>query len=293
MSETNISILREKFTVRETQNDRDNIIVGSNRMTLPLRNDNGLLEETFIIRGKFMHEVARMGAVMITNFHKLGPFMNRGEKFNFEEAYADLQSSFTRKYVPDDWIALYHNGKKIYSWGKSHPFLDVIEQCDVKNEDEYDFAVAMAEQVFHKAGKDIAIDHLSTIALVAHSAEDRVRCGIIERNMRQTRTFNFTAIRSKKPNSPTPIVTGGIHTAAAFLEGLNLCFKVGYINSCITKGIVKTGDAEHKEQQDALKIIRNHNLEIDTYNKTYDVRYRPDMPEFDLIIKEVERAQAK
>lgn len=291
MIEYNISILREKFTVREKKEGKDSIIVGSNRMTLPLVDESGMLDETFIIRGKFMHEVARMGAVMITNYKKLGPFMNRQEKFDWEDAYFKVQQPYERAHFPDDWIAVYNKGKLAFQSGKHHPFLDIIEQCDVKNEDEYDFSVAMAEDAFRAAGKDVSIDHLSTIALVAHAYQDKVRCGVIDRNVTRTRTFNFTAGMKEDADDPQiPDITDAIHTAAAFLEGLQRAFKVGYFNGMLKKDMDSHGSKSHQEAQEALKIVKKLNADVTAFNTNYEVRYRPEMPEFDLVARDVEDA---
>lgn len=290
MIEQSISVSREKFTVKDVKNDDNTMVAASNRMTLPLPHEDSLLREDFVIRGKFMHEVARMGALMIRNYHRLGPFMNRTEKFDWDDAFFKLQGSYERAYVDDDWICIYNKGKIVYQNGKHHPFFDIIEKCDFKNTGEYDFSVAMAEEAFGAAGRNVQIKHESKLALVAHAFQDKVRCGVIDRNLTRTRTFNFSVEkREDDEKAKTPEASPCVHHASSFLEGLHHCFKVGLFNIQLKRGQVEKNSDAHEQQKKSLKIIRELNTEINAFNNSYNVKYRPEMPDFDITIKEVEQ----
>ena len=296
MAKLNTHVLRERFTLRNPNSDDDIMVIGSNRMILPLINHDGDIYDTLIIRGKLAHEVIRLSAALLKEFQDHGPFLNRQTPFDWEGFFGDIRRDFDKSYHDENWLTVYRKGKAVFTHGAHHPFLDIIEQCDTKNSDEYDFSVAMAEQAFRDAGKSISIDHLSTIALVINVLDDSIRCGVIHRGSNKTSTFNFHATLPEEVTKNTPKSVDLAHTiraCAAFIEGLNLAFILGQLEAQSKQPGFSAKGTDGIQLKAAKKLIYTIDTEIDQYLESYNVRFRPERPDLELAAKEASKFVSK
>ena len=156
------SLLREKFLIRESGDDDKVIEAVGNRLALPLTRGANLASEHFVVRGRTMHCVTRMGAAMAQEYGTNGPLLNRVTKQGWHNLWKDSYTAHDSKVYKKNWIAVYHEGKPVYFDGEVHPFLHVMEQCDARNRAEYDKAIKIAEDVFKTAGKAVSIPRRTT-----------------------------------------------------------------------------------------------------------------------------------
>lgn len=296
----NASMLREKFVIRDlTKPDSEEMVVTSNRLDIPLLNDAGEIIDNVIIRSKFMHHALRMAGFVLKEFEARGPFTNRTESIEFDESWGKLLSKYDKTFEKESWVALFIKGRCIYNSTKLHPFLDVIEQCDVKNPDDYDFSVAMAEEAFQKAGRDVKIDYSGTLGMVSTFKPGTGRCGLIFRNPNDTTTFNFMAENQDKEEAAQIQPLHLILTAADFLEQIQLSFVIGFIEAKIEKRKLLEGEDQEaseekskEEAEESKKAKRAHERisqlddSIDVFEKTFNVRYRPEKPAYKNVINQ-------
>jgi len=293
--ELNTTLLRERFLIRDRDvqddGDHESIEALSNRLVIPLTNKRGDVVEVFVIRSRIMHSALRMAAQIVQSFLRSGPILLRGTKYNFDEVWAMIQNRHDVKYCDDPWICVYHEGRPIFSSGKYHPFLDVIEKCDLKNPGNYDHAVVIAEEAFKKMGRDVSISHSSNIGMVAHVKAQAGRCGMILRNPHKSTTFNFIAEQRTSDLSVTPYQC--LNSCAAFLEGIQLSVRLGMNNEKIRRKIVNsTTSSEAQENISALSRLRVLNEEIENLESLLEVHYRPERPDFPALAREAEAFQA-
>lgn len=292
MVEFTTSLLREKFVIHPENNKEDDIIALSNRMVVPLISDDGLDNETFIIRTQNMHSCARLAAGIAKEFHERGTIANRAAPFSWKELWIDVIKGYERDWNPEIWCAIYYNGRCLYQEGEHHAFLDIIEQCDAANKKEYAESVVFAESAFSQAGKIVTIDHDSNIALVTSCKDNQAKCGIIVRAATGATTFNYTAEQNKE--SPRPIYTHTTLTvAAAFLEGIQLAFQVGLMNRKQEFGLIEKYSDEDRKHKRTSSRLGNLNRAIGNYENSFIIRYRPERPTFKEMVGKAENIATK
>jgi len=291
--EFNTSLLREKFVINapEAKAGGTQMVALSNRMVIDLVSSNKKYKERFIVRAQNMHACTRMSARIIQSFNQSGPMMNRNTPFDWEAAWDSLINDYEHAFNPQRWIAIYHKGRVVFESGERNPFLDVIEQCDAhSSEDLYDNSVALAEDAFKQTGKTVTIEHDSNVALVISFEDNQGRVGIILRGPDRTTTFNFSASGSKEKALSIQQCMG---VAAAFLEGIQLAFMVGMNNVKRIMGIIERFSREEKQTKEAIKRLRRLGTEIANLEAAFDVHYRPEKPEFKLIVSDAEKLAEK
>ncbi len=291
MPEFNTSLLREKFTIYDAMpadlSDKGPVVALSNRLSLPLKSDDGKTIETFIIRAQNMHMCARIGAQIASEFQENGPLLGRKKPFDWHETYETLIRGYEKKWNPNRWVAIYHKGRVIFEDGaiERHPFLDIIEQCDARNKDNYEKAVSVAQDAFKQAGRLITIDHDSNIALILAVTPLEGKCGVIVRGPSRTTTFNLTA---HKKNDHEVRVSNCLSAAAAFLEGIQLAFFIGMTRKKILYEMISGISPEAKQAEDAGQKLGRLNTAISQFESLLDVTYRPERPEFSRMISDAE-----
>ena len=283
----NTSLLRERFVIRQLNKSKPQEIQAvGNRILLPLSSKNGQIKERYVIRAHSMHIALRLAAEIAREFEVRGPLLNRSKPFNWKDYWYDLTTDFERPHVPETWCAVYNNGRVVFSDGNYHPFLDVIEQCDVKNRAEYDRAVTIAEDVFRKAGKEVVINHDINIALVIGVMEDKTRCGLIMRASHGTSTFNLQ-IEPNQEDEDKPVgIYGALSLSSYFLEAIQLAVTTGVTQAQIIKGRMRETEPAAKKAHAAYKRIGRLSQSIQTYEKRYSIRYRPERPDFVHILED-------
>jgi hypothetical protein len=294
----NISLLREKFVIREKDTDEDthakklNIVAPSTRMPVSLSlQSSSLPPEDFVIRTHNMHSCARMAAKLITDFEKRGPIMSRQISLKWDKLWEDCLTPYERAHVENLWVCIYHKGKPIFQTGEHHSFLDVIEKCDSLNKGKYDDSIAMAERAFKQAGTDVTITYDSNVALVAELELKKSRCGMILRNPVRTTTFNITI--EEIDNTGHMNIALGLMASADFLEGIQLAFFVGAQQEKLRRGDIKEFSPEYKKMREARSRIVMLDAEIGAIENMYKVRYRPEKPSLQEIVTLSERIARK
>lgn len=290
MAEFNATLLRERFVIKDVmpeKHDEQPVVALSNRLTLPLYDPRTDSHEDFVIRAQNMHSCVRLGARLAQDVQDFGPLLARDPAFNWAEAYDAVTKGYESRFNPNLWAAIYHKGRVIFENGAAerHPFLDIIEQCDARNKQDYEKAVAVAEDAFKHAGKLVNITHEANVALLVSVGEEEGKCGIIVRGPSRTTTFSFTA--KKKPGRHVR-PSSCLSASAAFLEGIQLAFQVGMIRQKIRYELVgKSSEEAHKGEDAAQKLFRLNGA-ITQFETMYEVRYRPEKPDFKTMVEEAE-----
>lgn len=291
--EFHTSLLREKFVLRDPDGaGAPPVVAMSNRISLTLTTKSGKETETYILRAQNMHTCVRFAAAVAKEFYDRGPIMARMTDFKWDYLWKDVIKGYERDWNNDIWGAVYYRGKKLYDYGAHHPFLDIIEQCDGINKDgDYEESLAIAENAFKQAGKQMKIVHDANVALIVKikdtEEEREARCGVILRSGGRTTTFNYTVVPKKKEDDIVPVPTL-LTVSAAFLEGVQLAFTVGMMNKKRELGlIVKYSEEDRKAEKSTSRLI-NLNTAISRFEQKYTVTYRPERPHFAEMANEAE-----
>lgn len=289
-SEFKSTLLREKFTLRDPAGDLSDavpVVALSNRMVLPLTSTMGEDSETYVIRTQNMHSCVRLCAALSKEYFDRGAIMNRVMPFRWDGLWRDVIKGYEKDWNTDIWCAIYYKGRVIYEEGERHPFLDIIEQCDAVNPENYGQSVAFAEKAFQQAGAEMKIEHDSNIALILSIKDEEAKGGVILRGANKKTTFNFTVKKKKIAGDDVRIPTV-LTLSAAFLEGVQLAFTVGMINKKRSVGLIeKYTDEDRKGKRGGERLI-NLSTAIETVERKYYLSYRPDRPEFQKMVREAE-----
>jgi len=283
-------LIREKFLIsnadKKLSHDQQNALSApGNRMRIQLLDANEQPMETFIVRGQNMHITARMAARILHTFEKSGPLLARSKAFDWADTWHSITHEYEGPHNPNKWIVVYANGKVVFSEGSRHPFLDVIEKCDIENQLNYDFAVPMAEEMLNNAGQNININYDANVALNITVNEDEARCGIIVRGARST-TFSFM-VKPREGGDKLNIAQV-VTAAASFLEGIQLAFTIGFDTHKRAIGIIEKMSPEEKKLKSAVNRLRHINTQISSFEEIYSVHYRPEKPAFHEHIRQAE-----
>ena len=288
MSGAFYSLLREKFTINPIDENDTKKTALSNRFVLNLMTNNQVIE-TYILRAQNMHCCIRMAAKMLQDFSKLGPLGVREPSY-WRATWDNAVSGYEKRFNPNLWITIYKNGRIIFNEGEHHPFLDVIEKCDVHEKGDYERSIKLAETAFNQAGQDVSIDHVSNIAMNLEDDGCLVRCGLLVRSPRATKTFSAN-IQADDHQSMS--VSHVMTAAAAFLEGVELCFMIGTNNVKISRGLILSPSEKEKQTIGARKRIVELDQILDGLEKRFTLRYRPERPSFEHIIENTEMVAEK
>jgi hypothetical protein len=284
MPEFHTSLLRERYVIEDK--DSDPVIALSNRITVPL--DNGRNSEIFVIRSKNMHSGLRFAAHLATDFSKTGSILKRKDKYDWEGIWKQINKDYEEKWNEERWVTIYHEGEVIFESrveGIRPPFLDIVEQCDARNNYNYEETLTIAEEAFEQAGKNVSVDHSANVACIINIYSDKAKCGVILRRPDQTTTFNFTAHQQKGPQLT---ISQCLTVTAAFLEGIHLAFLIGMTNIKREMKLIdaKSEDAFHNDA--AQKRLGRLNKAINMFENQMAVSYKPERPNFAKVIYEAE-----
>lgn len=292
MPDFSLTLLREKFTIRDSRGEDipgHPVMATSNRMVVALTDARGREIENFIVRAQNMHGCARMAAKIFNTHERVGPLLNRPTPFDWDATWDGLTEEYERQFNPARWIAVYTGGKVLYASGTHHIFLDLIEKCDHDNPENYENAVQLAEKAFGKAGKQVTIEYDSNVALVLNVKKQEARCGVILRGAAKTATFNYLAETRGDGVDAHISAPNCLTVAAAFLEGIQLAYIIGSVNEKVRLGLIEQYSDEWRKAESARRRLGRLNAEIRSFENRHDVRYRPEKPEFGLIVDEAER----
>jgi hypothetical protein len=204
-------------------------------------------------------------------FMRDGPLLARSTSFAWGPEWMYTLPDYEKQTNPKQWIAVYSSGRCIFKQGDYHPFMDVIEQCDARNRDEYDRAVKIAEDAFNLAQRDVHIEQQSTIAMVIGAMPEKTRVGLIFRNPRHSSTFNFGV--EAKPKGLTSVPHECLLHAANWLELVQLSVTAGFHRA--RRGAMISEASVYEAVQRRLGRL---NTDLTQFEEKYEVSYRPDRP---------------
>ncbi len=278
--------------IQSDDKNEEPIIALSNRIIIHLISEDKIDDEIFVIRTQNMHSCARLAAAITKEFYERGTIANRATPFSWETLWGDVIKGYEKDWNPDIWAVVYHRGRAVFNNGDHHPFLDIIEQCDAANKQEYKESIKFAEEAFSKAGKKVKIDHDSNIALVVATDKEQAKCGIIVRGAAGTTTFNYTAKVSPKANKPIQAHTT-LTVSAAYLEAIQLAFQVGLLNRKKEFQLFEKYSDEERKHKRSTNRLNNLDRAIANYETGFSINYRPDRPDFKEMVKKSEEFAMK
>lgn len=293
MKELETALLREKFIIHDLDGSKgagkDSVIALSNRMVLDLSSRHYDRREMFVLRAQNMHSCVRMAARLVHSAQQTGSLVQRAAPYDWNHAWASVVNDYEQSFNPQRWVSVYHEGRAVFGAGTHHTLLDVIEKCESNNDRNYEHAVRMAEDIFAKAGKPVRIEYKDNMALSLHLQEREGRMGLIIRGPNRTTTFNYsvTAMNEKPLNIPLCLIG-----AAAFLEGVQLAFLVGFNEEKIRRGMIERHSKDERQTIEARKRLSRLNAEIADMEAASEIHYRPERPDFHHILVDAEK-QAK
>lgn len=292
MADFTTSLMREKFVIQPDDKTEDPIVALSNRISIHLISEDKIDDEIFIIRTQNMHSCARLAALIVKEFYERGTIANRAVPVKWETIWNDVIKGYERNWNPNIWAVIYHKGRPIFQDGTHHPFLDIIEQCDIANQGEYAESIQFAEEAFSTAGKKVNIEYDSSIALIVSSSDKQAKCGIIVRAASGTTTFNY--ISKPLEAAPKPLhVHTTLTVAAAYLESIQLAFQVGLMNKKTEFNLIKKFSDEERRHERTRSRLHNLGRAIESYENSFHVVYRPDRPVFAETVKTAEEFSMK
>jgi hypothetical protein len=279
----NSTLLREKFILRENPDDPKPMVATGNRIALPLISNTGAKEERLIVRGQNMHTTLRMAAMICKTYFREGPIQSRSPSYSWGPNWDINLPEYERENNPNLWVAVYSGGKPVFKRGEYHPFLNIIEQCDARNRDEYDRALSIAENAFNVAGRGISIAHDTKIAMVIGAMLEKTRVGLILRNPDHTSTFNFGVDTKINTTTKDKAIAEPYQTllyAANWLELIQLSVNTGFLRA--RRNIRNKGAT----LEQTLLRIDKINSEMAQFEETFEVSFRPERPNIVNIVKQ-------
>ncbi len=276
MDDFNTALIREKIIFIDTAAPQKtdamaegHNVVRSNRLLLNLPGEHGT--EKLVIRSQTMPGTLRLAAAALMDFCAKGKFSGRGP--DWEELWERVRPPYDRKYNPDNWAAIYVDGKSVFKTNAS-TYADVIEQCAQVATGNYDHAITVTEGALRRIGKNMQISHSSTVAAVFTNEEDSLRTAIVNRRAGKTNAFNFVATGGDS----TRRVQQVLFVTASMLESLNLRMTLDTLQAK-----ARSHKASREEQQQLTSLLGRMDAlyrHIETFENEFKAKYRPERPVF-------------
>lgn len=274
-----LSLLREKFTIREIGLDATPTIALGNRLLIDLPGQKTPL----IIRGHSMHMTLRLGAELMKQLSYLTHIENVETMFDWAKLWAKHADQYEKTVTPETWIVIYYKGQIIFEESPHHGFLDIIEQCEYKNNmkgEHYQKSLIMAQQAFQQMGRSVMIEEESHVGFILDN-EDRLemRFAIILRMPGHRGTF---VVRLSK-NAVRPETHDALMIAADFIEAINMAVRLGFLEKQLTQQ--KKGSISEliKNQSVFSKRLSTLSVRVQQAETKFTMKYRPERPDFKLI----------
>lgn len=275
---SSISLLREKFVLRDMNDEFMGITALGNRLSIPVQGSS----IPIIIRGHSMHATLRFGAELLNHMSYVSHIENVETFFKWDELWSKVINPFEKDNTSETWIAAYHSGKLIFSDAFHHQFFDVIEQCEFKGSKQKNGdnqPIIMAQNAFKKMGKDILIEQESHVGFILDDGDDELRFAVILRVPGQKATFITRMYQNEKvEKTPYPFIA--MRLAADYIEGINMAVRMGFME-------------DEKNNSRIVNILGKRltslKLSIEQAERQYDVKYRPERPNF----KEIQKLAGK
>lgn len=288
MEEFSASLVREKIVFTEdnlkpvsgeaapkesAHHDGGTVIIRSNRILLKMGQKSAT--EKIVVRAQNMHTTLRLASKILYSYYKGGSFINRAHPYDWEAQWDSVISRYEKEFNQNIWASVHINGKPVFRTNAS-PFVDVVEQCALLTIDNYDATMNVTESALKQVGKAMRIQHSSNVATVFTDSGDSMRCGIIHRTEMRDTTFNFTATGGEQKNR----IMQSVGVAADYLEAINLRFVIRGLQEKLRTGAVNKISPEANQMRMAVARQMSINKGITGFEDVYDVKYRPEKPDF-------------
>lgn len=282
MIEYNISLLREKFTLRKR--NKPTLSAFSNRIELRLKQADDTITETYIIRTQNTWSCIRLAGEILSYYETHGPLSQRKPNWDIMWKQAAL-NAFDAKYNGALWGAVYKDGHPVFSKGNRHDFLDIIETCQTRNKDKYDGRISYVENALSKAGSPMKIDYDANFGMVVHLSHERGRFSILYRNRGKGKSFQISITRPNTLGYKEMINKKTVlNICAGYLEGIQLCYKIAQGNRMIRRKSKYFTSESKMKYDEVVRRLNQIKSDIRFCKETHQVRYRPEEPDFDLMI---------
>lgn len=279
MKNFSTSLVREKmeFIQDGAEGVSTTAVVRSNRvyLHLPSREDKDIVDKV-VIRTQTMSTALRLAGRVMFSYYRNGVFSERAEPYDWALQWDSVQSGYDRNFMPDLWAAVYMNGKSIFKTINS-PFVDIVEHCALLSLDNYDAAIHVTEDMLRKLGRDMRIQHVSSVAATLADDGKEMRCGIIHRAEGRDATFNLAATGGVDASHR---VVQSFGMAAAFLEAVNLQRIIRSMRDKIQSGEAAKASPEATKLRAATARMTAIDKAINSFEDMYTVKYRPAKPDF-------------
>lgn len=276
MDDFNTALIREKIIFIDSAAPQKtdamaegHHVVRSNRLLLNLPGDKGV--ERLVIRSQTMPGTLRLAAAALMDFCAKGKFSGRGP--DWDELWERVRPPYDKKYNPDNWAAVYVDGRNVFKTNASS-YADVIEQCAQVATGNYDDAIAVTEGALRRIGKNMQISHSSTVAAVFTNEDDSLRTAIVNRRAGKTNAFNFVANGGDVDRRAQQV----LFVTASMLESLNLRLTVDALNVKM-----RNHRASRDEQQQFASLLGRMDTlyrHIESFENEFNAKYRPEKPAF-------------
>lgn len=276
-----VSLLREKFTIREIGLDSTPTIALGNRLLIDLPGHSTPL----IIRGHSMHMTLRLGADIMKQLS----YLNRVEKvetlFDWEMLWNKKTNQYEKDFTPETWVVIYYKGEPIFQDNYHHAFLDVIEQCEYKNNmmgERYEKSFVMAQKAFQQMGRSVLIEEESHVGFILDADDmNEMRFAVILRMPGHRGTF---VVRLSK-NAITPEKHDALMIASDFIEAINMAVRAGFLERQLAQQ--KRGGLGNlkKEHNNVSKRLNSLTVRIQQAEAKFTMKYRPERPDFKVITR--------
>jgi hypothetical protein len=279
MKEFNTSLVREKIIfIDDSETDKSvedaqPTVIRSNRIFLNLKGKG--TSEKVVVRAQNMHTTLRLAGRIMASYFRSGLILPRATPFDWEKQWDSLLPIYEKEFNPKIWAAVYINGQPVFKTTTS-PFVDVIEKCALLTIDNYDATMNVTESALKQVGRAMRINHSSNVAAVFTDNDDMMRCGIIHRTEGKDTTFSFTAAGGESENR----IVQSMGIAGAFLEALNLRFFTKILQDKARRGEIPKVSPEANQLRGATARLVAINKGISDFETTYEVKYRPEKPDF-------------
>lgn len=278
---TSISLLREKFTIREVAIDSTPVVALGNRLRVDLPKQSTPL----IIRGHSMHMTLRFGAEIIRQLSYLSHVEEVETLFQWNDIWQKIIKPFEQDTNPETWIVIYYQGKIIFEYNPHHMFFDVLEQCEYKNQhaqDKYEKSILTAQSAFRQSGKDVLIEEESHVGFILDDTDVEKRLAVILRIPGEKATF-ITRITPDIDVKKKPYSHICMGVAADYIEAINMAVRIGFMENNVRDGTIEKNSDRMKEYKNFRHRLGKLSMAIQQIENQYNVKYRPERPDFEYI----------
>lgn len=296
MQKFGAKLIRERFvlTRQNRLNEEPQLALG-NRLEFECYDSRGEKSARFVVRAQNVHTTLRIAARVARHWYDHGDVQTSGpNRFNWKYEYKETTKEFEEKWNPECWACIYRNGKILF--GAEPPdktqLFDIIEQVYAYEKGDYGNIAGAAEEMFAKAGKNIAIEYDGDMAMELVGTPESVKNRIIYRD---TDGRNKMELQMKQKDMSYLIGEKGspvklsecLTVAAVIFEGYQLGFFAGRTNYHLSSGKIDLSNKDAQQTDHAIKrVIRLDQALKDLTNK-YHLSFRPK-PNFQQNISKVE-----